>query len=186
MVAILGSVIAMTVKTIYGLLVLCVDVIFVVQFPQLTCVLWLEVVNTYGSLCGFVIGFALRILGGEPLIGIPALLKYPFYDEAVGQIFPFKTFAMLCNTIITISVSYLTHAIFKKGWLPLKYDIFHVFQKKLDDEVLHKKGHGTGDSKVDGVNYVERELSASDGMQFATHRLLGTERPENIKETPDM
>lgn len=47
-----ASVMAITIKSIYGLFVLCADFVYVVLFPQLVCVVYLDWINTYGSLAG--------------------------------------------------------------------------------------------------------------------------------------
>ncbi|KAK3085989.1 hypothetical protein FSP39_011797 [Pinctada imbricata] len=91
----LGVIIAVNVRSVYALSVLSGDVMYVTQFPQLICALWLECGNTYGSLCGFLIGLTIRILGGEPLLRIPSIIRFPFYDEATDtQLFPFRTLSM--------------------------------------------------------------------------------------------
>ena len=51
-----GAVIAITVHSVYGLFLLCSDLMYVIQFPQLVVVLWVPFSNTYGSLCGFIVG----------------------------------------------------------------------------------------------------------------------------------
>ncbi|VDO93454.1 unnamed protein product [Soboliphyme baturini] len=106
-VGILSTVMAITIDTIYGLWYLCSDLVYVVLFPQLVCVVYLKKANTYGALCGYIAGLILRIIGGEPLLGIPAAVHYPWFDEETGvQMFPFKTMAMV------------------NGVLPPEYDIF--------------------------------------------------------------
>lgn len=123
----LGAIISLTVGTVYGLFILCGDLMFVVQFPQLICVLWLSFANSYGSLLGFLVAMFLRFTGGEPYLYIPALIKYPYYDEKHGQLFPFKTMAMLISFAVIIGVSYLTDRLFRSGTLSTKYDFLQCF-----------------------------------------------------------
>lgn len=146
-VGILGTVIALTVKSVYGLLVLCGDLMAVLQFPQLICALWLKVGNTYGSLVGLIVGLLLRVLGGDQVLHIDAIIQYPFYDSThKQQIFPFKVFAMLCSLAAIIVASYISYYVFTRNYLSKKFDIFHCFpteEREIDTEnenemMLHK------------------------------------------------
>ena len=65
-------------------------------------------VNTYGSLFAYIVGSFVRLAGGESLIGLPPLIKYPWYDEETGtQLFPFRTVAMLLSMTSLVLVSLL-------------------------------------------------------------------------------
>jgi solute carrier family 5 (high affinity choline transporter), member 7 len=65
--------------------------------------------NTYGSLSAYIVAFAVRLSGGEPMLGLPALIHYPGYDYAgERQLFPFRTMAMLMSLITLIGVSWWT------------------------------------------------------------------------------
>ena len=49
------------------------------------------------------------LAGGEPMIGLDAFIKYPWFDEYYGaQLFPFKTMAMISSMISLLVVSQLT------------------------------------------------------------------------------
>lgn len=126
---IIGTVIAITVNSVYGLFTLCADLMYVILFPQLTCVLWVKFVNTYGSLGGFLFGLLLRVLGGEALLNLPPVIKFPFYDEELGQLFPYKSFAMICSYIGIIGISFVTDRLFRKGYVALKYDVFGCIER---------------------------------------------------------
>ena len=65
----IATVIALTVDTIYGLSYLCSDLIYVILFPQLICVIYFRYSNAYGAVISFFVGLILRLLGGEELIG---------------------------------------------------------------------------------------------------------------------
>ncbi|XP_059159842.1 high-affinity choline transporter 1-like [Physella acuta] len=128
---VLGTLIAIFATTIYGLFVLCSDLMYVVLFPQLVCVLWVPWANTYGSFAGFLVSFLLRILSGDAVLQIPAAIKFPLYDYSTdSQLFPFRTFSMLSGTFCLLTVSGLTHLIFTKGLLDLKYDVFNCHKKR--------------------------------------------------------
>ncbi|KAH7979089.1 hypothetical protein HPB49_008093 [Dermacentor silvarum] len=60
--------------------------------------------NAAGSVTAFTLGLALRVLGGEPVLGIPAIMHYPLYDDG-RQLFPFKTATMLLSVIKLLAVS---------------------------------------------------------------------------------
>lgn len=129
-VGVAGTAIALTVRSVYGLFVICADLMYIIQFPQLTCLLWVPFSNTYGSFFGFLFAFVFRVLGGEHLLGLPAVIKYPYYSEMYGQAFPHKTLAMAISFTSIIGISYLTDRLFKRGLISLKYDVFHCFDNK--------------------------------------------------------
>jgi hypothetical protein len=54
------------------------------SFPQLTASLYFkDHVNGFGCITAFVFGPVTRLLSGEQFLGIPALIKWPGYDESV-------------------------------------------------------------------------------------------------------
>lgn len=123
-VGILATALGLVIKSVYALWFLCSDFVFVILFPQLFCVVYFNGVNTYGSLVGYIVGFMLRILGGEAVLNIPAIIKYPMYNEVDGQLFPFRTFAMCITFIIILGVSYPLRYAFESGRIPKELDIF--------------------------------------------------------------
>ena len=120
---------AIAVHTIYGLFVLCTDMVFVVLFPQLFCVFYLPTSNSYGSFFGYMSGAFLRLIGGEPVLGLPALVTYPF---------AYKSLAMLINFICIILVSHLARVVFRAGWLPMRLDVFECFHTSADNDSKDK------------------------------------------------
>ncbi|XP_071043059.1 high-affinity choline transporter 1-like [Parasteatoda tepidariorum] len=77
-------------------------------------------------LCAYIIGFLLRILGGEEIIGLPVLLKYPYFLEETGpQLFSFRTLSMLISLLTLLTVSSSTKWLFENGHIPPALDIFH-------------------------------------------------------------
>lgn len=134
----------------YGLYILCADAMYVVQVPALTCALWVPFANAYGAVSGFIIGSMLRILGGEPVLSFKPVIEYPGYHNELGQLFPFKTFAMLSCTFSIIVVSYITNIMFSKKIIPIKYDLLKCFVKeecelelKSKSSVLHEEKNKT-------------------------------------------
>lgn len=65
--------------------------------------------NTYGSLSAYIIAFVIRLSGGEPILGLPAAIHFPGYDEEnQEQLFPFRTMAMLLSLFTLAGVSWLS------------------------------------------------------------------------------
>ncbi|VDD94504.1 unnamed protein product [Enterobius vermicularis] len=132
-VGLLATAMALTIQTIYGLWYLCADLIYVILFPQLVCVVYIERSNTYGSIAGYVLGLLLRLSGGEPLLAFPAYVHYPLYEETLNadgtisgtQYFPFKTMAMLGSFMGCLGMSYLTDYLFKAGKLSPEMDFLN-------------------------------------------------------------
>ena len=98
--------------TIYGLSIICADLVYVVLFPQLFCVLYLDFANLQGSIGGYLVGTVLRLTGGDSILQIPALIPYPgCYVSDLGETiiqFPVKTFSMLASFCTIVVVSYFT------------------------------------------------------------------------------
>ena len=127
----LGTLIAIFSETIYGLFILCSDLMYVVLFPQLTLILWMPQSNSYGCLAGFFVAFALRLLSGEPVLGLSPVILYPGYDSSKGQqMFPFRTFLMLIGAVCIVVVSLLTHHLFHRGILPRRYDVLKCLRNR--------------------------------------------------------
>lgn len=127
-----ATIMALTVTSIYSLWALCSDLVYVILFPQLCCVIYLEKTNTYGSFFGYVIGLVLRVGGGESKIGLPPFIKYPYYNEVDGQLFPFRTLSMLVSFASIVVVSYALKFLFEKGILPSSMDFLHCFTHLYD------------------------------------------------------
>ena len=122
-VGVTATILALSVDTIYGIFILTADIVYVAIFPQFTCAVFVPNVNPYGSYVGFVLGTILRFGGGEPSLFLDPFIKYPFYDEVWGQLFPFKTLAMIVNFIAVIVVSLLFKYLFEHNILPKRWEI---------------------------------------------------------------
>ncbi|XP_048513592.1 high affinity choline transporter 1 [Athalia rosae] len=125
----LSATVALTVGSVYYLSYLCSDLVYVVLFPQLLAVVhWPSLVDTYGCLFGYLVAVGLRVSGGEKGLGLPPLIKYPFFDSATQtQKFPFRTCAMLCAAVTQIVVSFFTRNLFGKGYFPRCCDVLGVY-----------------------------------------------------------
>ncbi|XP_794570.2 high-affinity choline transporter 1 [Strongylocentrotus purpuratus] len=129
-VATIATVMALTVESIYVLFVLCSDFVYVVLFPQFVCVIHIKKSNTYGSAAAFALGLLLRLLGGEPALNLPAAIHYPFYDEELGQLFPYRTFCAIVSFVTLVAVSYATDIVFTRGYIPRRFDVFRCVVNK--------------------------------------------------------
>lgn len=106
---------------------MCSDLVYVILFPQLLMVVhFKEYCNTYGSLAAYIIAFLVRVSGGEQLMHLDPLIKFPGWDEEnKRQLFPFRTLAMCMSLITLIGVSWWTKWVFETGRLAPGYDFFH-------------------------------------------------------------
>lgn len=110
------------------------EIAYNVIFPQLFCAVFFPSTNMYGAILGGVAGLAVRALSGEPLLGLPPVLRFPggIWDHRAGvyvQYFPVKTFAMLCSLASILFFSFLASRIFRHRLLPAAWDVLRVFQK---------------------------------------------------------
>uniref|UniRef100_A0A8C5R1V2 High affinity choline transporter 1 n=1 Tax=Leptobrachium leishanense TaxID=445787 RepID=A0A8C5R1V2_9ANUR len=128
-------------SSIYDLWFLSGELVYALLFPQLCCALFISGTNTYGSAAGFFVGFVLRLLGGEPSLKIPPVLRYPgctLVDGIYVQLFPFKTFTMLVSLSTIVLVSYLSQVLFMKKMLPIQWDVCNVFRKETPQHQQHE------------------------------------------------
>merc|ERR1712141_145385 len=136
----MATVMALTIKTIYGLWAMCSDLVYVILFPQLLIVVhFKDWVNTYGSLAAYCIGLFFRLAGGEKMIGLPPLIHYPMFNYETGdQMFPFRTMSMILSMISLLGISHLTWVLFNKGHVSKKWDLFGCFDSgpKLEPSEL--------------------------------------------------
>ncbi|CAL8355595.1 unnamed protein product [Lota lota] len=75
----------------------------------------------------------LRLVGGEPLLGLPCGIFYPGWREVDGviqQYFPYKTMSSLTSLVCIPVVSYLAHLVFTQHLLRLSWDVLRVFRGK--------------------------------------------------------
>ena len=98
----LGAVwMALEVQSVQALWFFTSDLVFVLLFPQLVCALYDPKANLTGSIAAFTVSLILRVGGGEPLFGMPALIPYPEW-------WPFKTMAAAAGMLLLPVVSRLT------------------------------------------------------------------------------
>lgn len=124
-VAVLGGgavIMALKVQSVQALWFFTSDLVFVLLFPQLVYALFDSKANRIGSMAAFAVALAIRVGGGEPLLGLKPLIGYPemfasllpgatrdWYDPDSGaMLFPFKTLAAVTGLIVMPVVSRLT------------------------------------------------------------------------------
>jgi solute carrier family 5 (high affinity choline transporter), member 7 len=94
-------VLALKVQSVQALWFLTSDLVFVLLFPQLVAALFDPKANLAGSVTAFVASLVLRLGGGEPLFGLPALFPY-------SELFPFRIVAAVTGLMLLPLVSRLT------------------------------------------------------------------------------
>ncbi len=106
-IGIAATILALQIKSVYELWLLCSDFVYCLLFPQLVCAFFDKKANVIGSMAGFAVAFILRFGGGDPTLGLPILLPYPMIEDGV-VLFPFRTLAMLAGLLTIPLVSRLT------------------------------------------------------------------------------
>lgn len=133
---------ALLASSVYGLWYLSSDLVYIIIFPQLLCVLFIKGTNTYGAIAGYLFGLVLRITGGEPYLYLQPLIFYPgWYQDDNNlyiQRFPFKTLAMLTSFFTNVMVSYLAKYLFESGTLPPKLDFLDAVVARYSREHMDK------------------------------------------------
>lgn len=128
------------------------DLSYTVILPQLICVLFTNVSNGFGACAGYLVGLTMRVLCGEPMFGIPVILKFGGYIvEDDAQQVPVKTICMLASLISILVFSILASFLFNKGFLPEKWDVFQVKSQAIlltgNGTILYVADKTDGDDK---------------------------------------
>jgi high affinity choline transporter 7 len=106
-VGVAATLMALHVRSIYTLWVLCSDLVYCILFPQLLLALKDSKATRWGSYAGMAVSFAVRVGAGEPLLGLPMLLPLPV-DASGAATVPIKTMAMLAGLVTMWTVSRMT------------------------------------------------------------------------------
>jgi high affinity choline transporter 7 len=118
----IAAVIALRVQSVQKLWFFTSDLVFVILFPQLVYALFDPRANRTGSIAAFVVSLALRLGGGEAMLGIPPLVSYgELFDPVLpgtadlwldenghATLFPIRTVAGLVGLVLLGVVSRLT------------------------------------------------------------------------------
>ncbi|KAL5256862.1 hypothetical protein ACHWQZ_G011954 [Mnemiopsis leidyi] len=147
---VIAMMIAILVKTVYGLYLICSDLVFILLFPHLVMVVHFpKRTNKYGMIVGFTIALLLRVLSGEPVLKYNAIIKFAGYvephtntdgDYVYGkQRFPFRNLIMALNFLITLSVTFLTQKLFEKYPDLRKFDYLGAVKDQEEAHEMEKK-----------------------------------------------
>uniref|UniRef100_A0A3B4FQ52 High-affinity choline transporter 1-like n=1 Tax=Pundamilia nyererei TaxID=303518 RepID=A0A3B4FQ52_9CICH len=161
--------------------ILSSDLTYTVMLPQLICILFIGSSNAYGAVAGYVVAFVMRVLCGEPVFNLPAILRFPgcsLEDGVYVQRWPFKTTCMLSSLVTILVFSYATSLLFNKGILPERWDLFRVktqeetapadgarLENHLKLSSLYSNGphsHQISIQSTTGLNLYHKELSGSE------------------------
>jgi high affinity choline transporter 7 len=115
----LATVLALRVKSVYGLWFLCADFVYVILFPQLVTALYFKRSTRIGAIAGMVVGLFFRLAGGVPELGIPPLISKLVGESVFSELFQYKTLSMLASLATIFAVSWLTPGGQKAGNHPV-------------------------------------------------------------------
>ncbi|XP_075872822.1 high-affinity choline transporter 1-like [Nelusetta ayraudi] len=105
------------------------EIACVLVFPQLVCVLYCDISNGYGAVVGLVTGAVVRLLSGDPILGLAPIMHFPgctMENGVLVQYAPVRLISLLCSFAAILLFSYLASVLFSKGLLPEGWDVFQV------------------------------------------------------------
>jgi len=94
----------------------------------------------------------LSLPGGETRLGIPAVIKFPYYDAVTDtQKFPFKTLCMLCSLCAHYLASTGARLLFENGYLEAdKWDILNAFPHLSSNKAEIQLTEGSSELSLSG------------------------------------
>jgi len=96
--------------------------------------------------------FYLSLPGGETRLGVPAVIKFPYYDEVTDtQKFPFKTLCMLCALCAHCLASTGARLLFERRYLEAdKWDILNAFPHLSNNKAEIQLTEGSSEMSLSG------------------------------------
>jgi hypothetical protein len=96
--------------------------------------------------------FYLFLPGGETRLGIPAVIKFPYYDVVTDtQKFPFKTLCMLCALCAHFLGSTGSRLLFEYGYLEAdRWDILNAFPHLSSNKAEIQLTEGSSEMSLSG------------------------------------
>ncbi|KAM8852405.1 high-affinity choline transporter 1-like [Synchiropus picturatus] len=128
-VGIVSSALTSLKKSIIAFIFFGAELAYILVFPQLFCILFVKLSNGYGAIMGCLTGILLRLLIGEPTLGIPTIICFPSCtaeDGKYAQYAPVQTICMLSTMASICFFSSLTNVLFSRGLLPKKCNVLKV------------------------------------------------------------
>ncbi|CAN0293642.1 unnamed protein product [Lampetra fluviatilis] len=157
----LATILALETSSTFTLWFWSGDFTYIIIFPQFCCVLFFGASNGYGLIVGLVTGLFFRVTGGEPLIKMPALIRYPGYYEVDGlvhQALPMKTFCMLLSLTANVAACFATRRLFASGTLPGSWDFLKEFSAPDSDSAPSRPEPSEVVAPADGAENTELPL----------------------------
>ncbi|KAJ3610658.1 hypothetical protein NHX12_022750 [Muraenolepis orangiensis] len=165
MVGLLGTSLTFQDSSVLLMWMLRSDLTYTLMLPQLICVLFFSVSNGYGAVVGCITGVLLRLLCGEPLLGIQPVIHFPgctLVDGVYVQYSPIRTICMLSSVAAILSFSWLASRLFGAGLLPACCDVFNVHRKQPQgDAKAPAEDHSSKASEHGGSDVSEPMLDSA-------------------------
>jgi high affinity choline transporter 7 len=110
--------------------------------------------------------FYIFLPGGEPGLGLPAAIKFPYYDEATDtQKFPFRTLCMLCALCAHFLASTGSRLLFEHGYLEAdRWDILNAFPHLSSNEAGKQLTEGNSEPTLSGKSGIENTAAGTDSI----------------------
>lgn len=143
-VGLIGTSLTSLKKSLLIYLFLGAEVAYIIVFPQLLCVLFVNKSNGYGVITGLLTGVGLKLLNGDPALGLAPVLPYPQCTGDGGRedvtCLPVKTISMLTVLVSVVLFSHLAAALFDRDLLPEKLDVFRVKGQQVTSSLTPAEG----------------------------------------------